>query len=168
MPGARPTIMTTNDALILLAEDDANDEELIRLALADSGLDYRLDVVRDGVEVIDYLFATGIHGSRNRNRLPRLLLLDLKMPRMNGLQVLQVLRRVRLSDGVHLPPAVALTSSSEDHDINEAYRWGAHSYICKPVNFEQFSRCVQQVAHYWLDLNRPPQSHGHAEAIARG
>lgn len=158
--------MTMNSPLILLAEDDVNDEDLIRLALSESGLHYCLDVVRDGVEVIDYLFATGIHGGRNRARLPRLLLLDLKMPRMNGLQVLQVLRRVRVGDGVHLPPVVALTSSNEDHDINEAYRWGAHSYICKPVGFEQFSRCVQEVAHYWLELNQPPQSHGRAEVMA--
>jgi two-component system response regulator len=125
-----------------------------------------LDVVHDGVEVIDYLFATGGHCGRNAARLPRLMLLDLKMPRMSGLQVLQVLRRVRIGEGFHLPPIVALTSSAEDHDVNEAYRWGAHSYICKPVSFERFSRCVQQVARYWLELNRPPPSRGHAEMWA--
>lgn len=157
--------MNVNDSLILLAEDDPNDEDLIRLALDESGLYYQLEVVHDGVEVIDYLFATGVYSGRDRTRVPRLLLLDLKMPRMNGLQVLQVLKRVRTGEAMHLPPVVALTSSAEDHDINEAYRWGAHSYICKPVGFERFSRCVQQVARYWLELNRPPQNHVRGEPL---
>ena len=154
------------EPLILLAEDDPNDEDLIRLALAESNLDYTLDVVRDGVEVIDYLFATGAHANRDPLCMPRLLLLDLKMPRMNGLQVLQVLRRVRLSQWTKLPPVVALTSSNEEHDINEVYRWGAHSYICKPVGFEQFSQAVREVAHYWLELNEPPRGRGRPEAVA--
>ena len=93
--------------------------------LEECNLNYSLDVVcGDGVEVIDYLFATGDHTARDPQGMPRLLLLDLKMPRMNGLQVLQVLRRVRLSEWTKLPPVVALTSSNEEHDINEVYRWG--------------------------------------------
>ena len=120
-------------------------------------------MVHDGVEVIDYLFATGIHARGDPQCMPRLLLLDLKMPRMNGLQVLQVLRRVRLNEWTKLPPVVALTSSNEEHDINEAYRWGASSYICKPVGFEQFSQAVGEVAHYWLSLNEPPRGRGRPE-----
>jgi CheY-like chemotaxis protein len=149
------------DALILLAEDDPNDEDLIRLALSQSNLAYTLDVVHDGVEVIDYLFARGSYRSREADHRPRVILLDLKMPRMNGLQVLQVLRRVRLNDGQRMPPVVALTSSNEDQDVNDAYRWGAHSYIRKPVDYEQFSRAVRAVVSYWLDLNEPPR--GRAE-----
>lgn len=158
--------MTAHNSLILLAEDEPDDEDLIRLALSESGMRYSLDVVRDGVEVIDYLFATGVHSERNRTDVPHLLLLDLKMPRMNGLQVLQVLRRVRIGDHMHLPPVVVLTSSSEDHDVNEAYRWGAHSYICKPVDFEQFSRSVRDVVRYWLELNRPPQNPDRVGALS--
>ena len=152
-----------NTPLILLAEDDPNDEDLIRLALSESDLDYALQVVRDGVEVIDYLFATGVHADRDPRCTPHLLLLDLKMPRMNGLQVLQVLRRVRLDDGTKLPPVVALTSSNEDHDVNEAYRWGANSFIRKPVDFERFSRTVRQVVGYWLNVNEPPRGRGRPE-----
>ena len=147
--------------VILLAEDDPNDEDLIRLAMAEAHVECQLDVVRDGVEVIDYLFATGQHADRDARQMPQLLLLDLKMPRMNGLQVLQVLRRVRLNDGAtHLPPVVALTCSNEDQDINEAYRWGAHSFVRKPVDFEEFTRAVKQVVGYWLGLNEPPRGHG--------
>lgn len=148
------------DPVILLAEDDPNDEDLIRLALAEAQVPCRLDVVRDGVEVLDYLFATGQHAQRDSKQMPQLLLLDLKMPRMNGLQVLQVLRRVRLNDAAtHLPPVVALTCSNEEHDINEAYRWGVHSFVRKPVDFEEFARAVKQVVSYWLGLNEPPRGH---------
>lgn len=146
-----------SNPLILLAEDDPNDEDLIRLALEECDVNCSLDVVHDGVEVIDYLFATGAHAGRNPHCMPQLLLLDLKMPRMNGLQVLQVLRRVRLNEWDKLPPIVALTSSNEEHDINEAYRWGANSYICKPVGYDEFSEAVRQAVTYWLNLNQPPR-----------
>lgn len=149
--------------IVLLAEDDPNDEDLVRLALSESRLDCELDVVHDGAELIDYLFAAGPYVGRDVHRLPRLLLLDLKMPRMNGLQVLQVLRRVHLDNATPLPPIVALTSSREEHDVSEAYHWGVQSYIAKPVNFEQFARTVRQVATYWLTLNEPPRGRGRHE-----
>jgi two-component system response regulator len=155
-----------NNPVILLAEDDPNDEDLIRLALREADCECSLEVVHDGVEVIDYLFATGAYSQRDASRMPQLLLLDLKMPRMNGLQVLQVLRRVRLDDHTKLPPVVTLTSSNEEHDINEAYRWGAHSYIRKPVDFHEFSRAVNQIVNYWLGLNQPPRGRGKPELAA--
>lgn len=151
------------EPVILLAEDDPNDEDLIRLALGEAGIACELVVVHDGVEVIDYLFCTGAHSQRDHRVMPQLLLLDLKMPRMNGLQVLQVLRRVRSNDAARLPPVVALTSSKEERDINEAYHWGANSYIRKPVDFDEFRRAVQQVVGYWVSLNEPPRGRGRPE-----
>ena len=153
-------------ATILLAEDDPNDEDLIRLALEQSDIDCQLEVVHDGVAVIDYLFGSNGHANQSPHAMPKLILLDLKMPKMSGLQVLQVFRRVRSNEGQGLPPVVALTSSSEDHDINEAYQWGANSYICKPVDYEAFSRTVRRVVGYWLDLNRAPRWRGRLEPAA--
>lgn len=140
---------------ILLAEDDPGHAGLFERALAGSDIPCRLDVVVDGTEAIEYIFATGAYSSRDPHEIPDLFLLDLKMPKMNGLQVLQVLRRVRGEDRMRLPPVVVLTSSDLDRDIAEAYRLGAQSYLCKPVNYADFAEAVRDVLHYWLGLNRP-------------
>ena len=143
------------EKMILLAEDDPGHEALFCRATADSGIACRVEVVRDGTEVIDFLFATGDYKNRDAREVPDLLLLDLKMPRMDGLQVLQVLRRVRGDDRTRFPPVVVLTSSDLDHDICDAYRWGAQSYIRKPLNYPDFAAAVRETLQYWLGLNQP-------------
>lgn len=152
---AVPSMFDTNDKLILLAEDDVAHQKLFRHALEQSGVDCRLEVVQDGVELIDFLFGTGQYKGRDPRLMPDLILLDLKMPRMDGLQVLQVLRRVR-DEQFRLPPVVVLTCSDHEQDIVDAYRWGARSYIRKPVSFPEFVEAVRETAQYWLGLNRPP------------
>ena len=155
--------------LILLAEDDPNHVALFRRALADSGVPCRVDVVGDGAEVIDYLFATGEYAGRNVQEMPNLLLLDLKMPKMDGLQVLQVLRRVRSEDRLKFPPVVVLTSSELDDDVADAYRWGAQSYIRKPLNYADFAAAVRSTAQYWLALNQPaPLRYGSVDLVRQG
>ena len=140
---------------ILLAEDDPGHEALFRRAVSQSGMSCRMDVVRDGAEVIDYLFFAGTHKEREPATMPDLILLDLKMPKMDGLQVLQVLRRVRTDEQTRFPPIVVLTSSDHDADIVDAYRWGAQSYICKPLDYADFSDAVHRTLQYWLGLNQP-------------
>jgi len=148
-----------SERTILLAEDDARHVDLFRRALADSGVACQLDVVQDGTEVIDYLFTTGKFADRDPRLMPDLILLDLKMPRMNGLQVLQVMRRVRGDDRARFPPVVVLTSSDLDHDIADAYRLGAQSYIRKPLVFTEFCAAVRETVQYWLGLNQPMPRH---------
>jgi len=145
----------TGEKTILLAEDDPSHEALFRRAMADGGFGCQVDVVRDGTEVIDYLFATGEYTHRDGEKMPDLILLDLRMPKMSGMQVLQVLRRVRGEDSMRFPPVVVLTSSSMDNDVAEAYRLGAQSYICKPTNYDEFAGAVCKTLQYWLDLNHP-------------
>ncbi len=151
---------------ILLAEDDSGHEALFRRAVTQSGLECRMDVVRDGAEVIDYLFLAGEHERREPAIMPDLILLDLKMPKMDGLQVLQVLRRVRGDEQTRFPPIVVLTSSDHDADIVDAYRWGAQSYICKPLDYAEFSDAVGRTLQYWLGLNRSvPPRHLHVDTV---
>ncbi|MGA2033395.1 MAG: response regulator [Thermoguttaceae bacterium] len=138
---------------ILLAEDDPMQVTLFLRAMEQSGTRCRVDVVRDGAEVIDFLFCLGKY--KSGRQMPDLLLLDLKMPKMDGLQVLQVMRRVRGEERGRFPPVVVLTSSDLDDDIVEAYRWGAQSYIRKPLDFEAFCTVVRETLHYWLGLNQP-------------
>jgi two-component system response regulator len=139
---------------ILLAEDDPAHVLVFSQAVARSGLPCHLDVVHDGVETIEFLFALGEHADRQAEAMPDLILLDLTMPRMNGLQVLQVLRRVR-DDNLRLPPVVVLTAADEEESVAEAYRYGAQSYICKPVEIGQFIEAVQETLSYWLGRNQP-------------
>ncbi len=143
------------EKVVLLAEDDPAHQTLFRRALDGSGIPCRIDIVEDGMEAIDYLFATGDHVGRDANEMPDLILLDLKMPKMDGLQVLQVLRRVRGEGQTRFPPVVVLTCSSLDDDVADAYRWGAQSYICKPADYAEFARAVRDTVQYWLGLNRP-------------
>lgn len=156
------------EKLILLAEDDPGHEELFRRAVAQSGVDCRMDVVRDGVEAIDYLFCTGSYSDRDAAEMPHLILLDLKMPKMNGIQVLQVLYRVRGDDRSRFPPVVVLTSSKLDEDISDAYRYGAQSYICKPLGHGDFAKAVRDTLQYWLGLNRPVPAHRYLHYVHEG
>ena len=122
-------------------------------ALSRNGVRHRLEVVRDGVEALDYLFARGSHAHRAGLPLPTVMLLDLKLPRVDGLEVL---RQVRANPHTHNVPVVILTSSREDEDLIQSYGLGANSYIRKPVDFVQFMEAVRQVGTYWLILNEDP------------
>jgi two-component system, response regulator len=144
-----------SDKTVLLAEDDPAHQALFKRAVRGSRVPCRLKVVSDGVEAIEYLFATGEYKDRNADKLPDLILLDLRMPRMDGLQVLQVLCRTRGEKNQRFPPVVVLTSSENDQDVLRAYQYGAQSYICKPLDFPEFSRAVCETVEYWLGLNRP-------------
>jgi two-component system response regulator len=136
---------------ILLVEDNADDEALTLRALDKAKVANHVDVVRDGAEALDYLFATGEHAARDPNDLPELVLLDLKLPKVDGLEVL---RQIRADERTRLLPVVILTSSDEEQDVLEGYRRGANSYVCKPVEFGHFSQAVQQVGLYWMVVNK--------------
>ncbi|HXG02913.1 MAG TPA: response regulator [Candidatus Binatia bacterium] len=141
------------DGVILLVEDNPDDEVLALRALRTTGLRNEVVVARDGVEALDYLFRTGRHAGRDVSLVPRVVLLDLKLPRLDGLEVL---RRIRSDERTRLLPVVILTSSTEDRDRVEGYRLGANSYVRKPVDFGQFAEAVRQLGLYWLRLNQPP------------
>jgi two-component system response regulator len=137
---------------ILLVEDNQDDEELTLLALRDAKLANRIDVVRDGEEALEYLFANGRYANRNMQRLPKLILLDIKLPKVDGLEVLA---RLRADSRTRTVPVVILTSSREEQDIIRGYDLGVNSYIVKPVDFDQFMSAVKQIGYYWMLLNEP-------------
>lgn len=139
--------------VILLVEDNPDDEALTIRALTRSNIANHVEVARDGVEALDYLFGTGAHAGRDVSKLPQLLLLDLKLPRIDGLEVL---RRMRADARTKLVPVVILTSSNEEQDLLSGYSGGANSYIRKPVDFTQFAEAVRQLGIYWLVINESP------------
>ncbi len=139
--------------IILLVEDNPDDVQLTLRALKKSNILNEVVVAQDGVEALEYLFGTGKYQGRDPKILPQVILLDLKMPRMDGLEVLQ---RLRQDERTRLQPVVVLTTSSEDRDRVESYKLGANSYIRKPVDFGQFSEAVRQLGLYWLVLNEAP------------
>lgn len=141
-----------SEKVILLVEDNADDEELTLRALAKSNILNRVVVARDGVEALDYLFGRGEHATRSTSDGPQVVLLDLKLPKLDGLEVL---RRLRAESRTRRLPVVILTSSAEEQDIIRGYDLGANSYIRKPVDFTQFVEAVRQLGLYWLVLNQP-------------
>ena len=145
------------DKIILLAEDNPDDEELTLRALRKYNISNHIDVVRDGQEALDYLFCRGSHAGRDVQEQPQVVLLDINLPKINGLEVL---RRIRADERTRSLPVVILTSSSEDRDRLAAYNSYANSYICKPVDFDQFSAAVRDLGLYWLVLNQPPPRPG--------
>jgi two-component system response regulator len=142
-----------DDMTILLVEDNPDDEALTLRALRRANVRNEVVVARDGVEALDYLFGTGAHAGRDTRDTPQVVLLDLKLPRLDGLEVL---RRLRADERTTLLPVVILTSSNEDQDRIAGYRLGANSYVRKPVDFSQFVESVRQLGLYWLLLNQPP------------
>jgi CheY-like chemotaxis protein len=138
---------------ILLVEDDADDLELALRALRKQHLEERVAVVRDGVEALDYLFGTGKYSHRSSKENPRLVLLDLDLPRLHGLEVL---RRIRTDERTRNIPVVVLTSSSDGRDLSDCYRGGTNSYVVKPVDNREFESAVAGLSSYWLELNRAP------------
>lgn len=145
--------MEIDEKIILLVEDNADDEALTRRALRKANVANRVVVARDGVDALDYLFATGAHAGRDARDVPQLVLLDLKLPRVDGLEVL---RRIRTDSRTALLPVVILTSSNEERDRIQGYTLGANSYVRKPVDFAQFAEAVQHLGLYWLVLNEGP------------
>ena len=145
--------MSTENKVILLVEDNPDDEALTLRALRKNNILNEVVVARDGVEALDYLFGTGVHSGRDTNAQPQLILLDLKLPKIDGLEVLG---RLRADPRTRLQPVTILTSSDEERDIVSSYQLGANSYIRKPVDFEQFIEAVRQLGLYWLVINIPP------------
>jgi len=141
-----------SDRPVLLVEDNPDDEALTLRAFNKNKITNTVVVARDGVEALDYLFCTGTHAGRDINVMPAVILLDLKLPRIDGLEVL---RRIRANERTRLIPVVILTTSKEQQDIYEGYSLGANSYIRKPVDFEKFIHAVGQLGVYWLSLNEP-------------
>ena len=144
--------MQSRRQLILLVEDNIRDEELALAALEDSRVANDVVVVRDGVEALDFLFGTGTFEGRNTKEQPQMILLDLKLPKLNGLEVLE---RLRADERTELLPVVILTSSDEESDLIRSYKLRVNSYIRKPVDFAQFSEAIRQLGLYWLVLNEP-------------
>lgn len=145
---------TADQVEILLVEDNATDAELCIRALKHRNLANKLVWVKDGAEALDFIFATGAYAERNMNNGPRVILLDLRLPKVDGLDVL---RRVKSDERTRMIPVVVLTSSKEDRDVTESYQLGGNSYISKPVEFEEFAKVVAEMGMYWLLVNRPPQ-----------
>ncbi|MBN1510557.1 MAG: response regulator [Phycisphaerae bacterium] len=137
---------------ILLVEDNPDDVEMTLHALQAYNLSNRIEVVRDGAEALDFLFCSGAYAGRSNINQPKLILLDLKLPKVSGLEVLQ---RIKSDPRLAAVPVVILSSSAEDRDIKESYRLGVNSYIVKPVDFQRFSEAVHQLGLYWLLLNSP-------------
>jgi DNA-binding response OmpR family regulator len=142
--------MITDPPTVLLVEDDTDDEELTIRGLKRSNLNNPVDVARDGQEALDYLFGTNGHPAKP---VPAVVLLDLKLPRVGGLEVL---RRIRAEERTRRVPVVILTSSSEDRDLVDGYGLGASSYVCKPIQSDEFATVIGQLGVYWLIINRPP------------
>jgi len=143
-----------SDKTILLVEDNPDDVTLTLRALKKNNLLNEVVVARDGVEALDFLFCEGSYKNRAPEHLPELILLDLKLPKVDGLEVL---KRIRANERTKLLPVVILTSSNEQSDIISGYELGVNSYIRKPVDFEQFIEAVRQLGLYWLVLNQAPQ-----------
>ncbi|MGB5105934.1 MAG: response regulator [Candidatus Zixiibacteriota bacterium] len=139
---------------ILLVEDNPNDVELTLRALKKSNITNRIHVVRDGEEANEFIFCEGKFASRKIEDVPSIILLDLKLPKIDGLEIL---KRVKSDPRTKSIPVIVLTSSREQRDILESYNLGTNSYIAKPVNFEQFAAAIQQLGLYWLVLNQPPK-----------
>ena len=139
---------------ILLVEDNLEDLELAQRALRKAKLTNLIHVARDGEEALDFIFCEGEYAGRKISDSPKVILLDLKLPKVNGLEVL---KRMKADPRTRFIPVVVLTSSKEQNDVVESYRLGVNSYIVKPVNFESFSSAVQQLGMYWLLLNHPPE-----------
>ena len=141
------------DKMILIVEDNPDDEALTIRALKKNNIGNRLVVVRDGAEALDFLFCTGSYAERDPQDLPQTILLDLKLPKVDGLEVL---KRIRADDRTSLLPIVILTSSNDERDIVQSYKNGANSYVRKPVDFNEFLDAARQLGLYWLVLNEAP------------
>jgi len=144
----------TSAVEILLVEDNPQDLELTLRALSKAKITNRIQTARDGAEALDFIFGTGEHAGRNIEDVPKVILLDLKLPKVDGLEVL---KRIKADPRTRIIPVVILTSSKEQRDVIESYHLGVNSYIVKPVNFDGFANAVKDLGFYWLLLNQPPK-----------
>jgi two-component system, response regulator len=138
---------------ILLVEDNPNDAELTLRAFKKSNLDNKVHVVTDGAQALDFVFCTGAYTDRNIKKPPKVILLDLKLPKVDGKEVL---RRIKSDERTRIIPVVIMTSSQEESDVFESYHLGANSYIVKPVDFEKFGHTIVELGMYWIFINKPP------------
>lgn len=145
---------TTDEVEILLVEDNENDAELTMRALRQHNFANRVVHVKDGAQALDFLFATGDYAHRNVENGPKVVLLDLKLPKVDGLEVL---KRIKSDARTRMTPVVMLTSSAEESDLIESYKFGVNSYIVKPVEFEAFVSAVSKAGYYWMLLNKRSQ-----------
>jgi len=145
--------MSEHPIELLLVEDDSRDVELTLLAFQDMKLANNIHVARDGAEALEFVFATDRYAGRDVDRGPRVVLLDLKLPKVDGLEVL---RRIRSDPRTRTLPVVVLTSSNQERDVTEAYALGVNSYIVKPVDFDRFAQAIRELGLYWMVLNEPP------------
>lgn len=146
--------MEYDEIEILLVEDNPTDAELTIRALKKKNLANKLVWVKNGAEALDFLFATGEYADRSKEDLPKLVLLDLRMPKVDGLEVLQ---KIKTDERTRKIPVVILTSSKEDEDIVKSYKLGVNSYVSKPVEFDEFTKAVSTLGLYWILLNKPPE-----------
>ena len=144
--------MTTNGIEILLVEDNPRDVEMTLRALKKRNLANKVHVAKDGAEALDYVFATGAYADRDKNHQPKVMFLDLKLPKVSGLEVL---KKVKGDKQTRTIPVVILTSSQEEKDMLESYHMGVNSYIVKPVDFDKFADAISEVGLYWLVINKP-------------
>lgn len=138
---------------ILLVEDNPNDLELTMLALEKHQLAHAIQIVRNGHEALEFLFCKGKYQGRDIHQLPKLILLDLKLPKINGLEVIEQIKKHKITHNI---PVVILTTSREEKDLQECYRMGANSYIVKPIDYEEFGKTIIQIGNYWLNVNEVP------------
>jgi two-component system, response regulator len=157
--------MSTNEVDILLVDDSQDDVDLTLHALRAENLANHVFIARDGEEALDFLFCSGPHANRSFDHPPKLVLLDLKMPKVDGMQVL---KRVKGDARTRTIPVVLMTSSREERDMVNGYDLGVNSYLQKPVDFGEFRRMVKLLGLYWLVTNQPPVSNGHSHAAGQG
>ena len=156
--------MTNRQIEILLVEDNQDDVELTLHALRRENLANNIHVARDGEEALEFIFCTGVHADRSFNHPPRLVLLDLKLPKVDGMEVL---KRLKADPRTNTIPVVILTSSKEERDLVKGYGLGANSYIQKPVDFEQFRETVKNIGLYWLLINQAPVAQPATQSAGR-
>jgi len=144
--------MTANGVEILLVEDNPRDVEMTLRALKKRNLANQVHVAKDGAEALDFLFATGAYAARNANHTPKVVLLDLKLPKVSGLEVL---KKIKSDERTQTIPVVVLTSSQEEKDMVASYRFGVNSYIVKPVDFDKFVEAIGEIGLYWMVVNKP-------------
>jgi len=146
---------TPNQTEILLVEDSQDDLDMTLRALRKANMANHIQIARDGAEALEFIFCEGAHAARNIENMPKLIMLDLKLPKIDGMEVL---KRIKADPRTKMIPVVVLTSSKEQNDVIRSYGLGTNSYIVKPVNFEGFADAVQKLGMYWLLLNQPPQT----------
>ena len=146
---------TPNQTEILLVEDSQDDLDMTLRALRKANMANHIEIARDGAEALDFIFCEGAHAARKIENIPKLIMLDLKLPKIDGMEVL---KRIKGDPRTKMIPVVMLTSSKEQNDVIRSYGLGGNSYIVKPVDFESFAEAVQKLGMYWLLLNQPPQT----------